>query len=198
MRKDYEFLRQQYPEIIGLEQMRVICKIAKRSAAYLLNNGIVPCDNSGKKTRQYSIRLDDVITYLQEREKWGSRIPCGAVSSGYRSRKPRKTERASYAPFICPGMEKDVAAYFSQLYSNYPDVLTIPEISEMTGICRESIRRYVKKGSLKSDWYKNHFIIAKSYLIDFTTTRVFLEAQNGSDKYLEILGGFELWLCQKY
>lgn len=35
---------------------------------YLLDSGLVPCINTGKKTRKYHIATHDVITYLCDRE----------------------------------------------------------------------------------------------------------------------------------
>jgi len=38
----YSFLRKEYPEYVSLEQLSEICKIAKRSAKYLIENeGVV-------------------------------------------------------------------------------------------------------------------------------------------------------------
>lgn len=53
------------PRKIGLEQMRVICHISKKTARYLLKSGLVPCIDTGKKTRQYIINTKDVIAYLK-------------------------------------------------------------------------------------------------------------------------------------
>ena len=61
---DYEYLRQQYPETISMDQLYRICHISKRKAKWLLENGVIPCTDSGKQTRRFQIRLDDVITFL--------------------------------------------------------------------------------------------------------------------------------------
>jgi hypothetical protein len=65
----YEYLREQYPEYVSESQLYKICHIAKRSAKYLLDNGIIPCENNGKKTRKYRIALNDIIAYLEKRDK---------------------------------------------------------------------------------------------------------------------------------
>ena len=66
--KDYAYLRKEYPEIITKEQFYKIAHISKATALYLLTSGKVPCVDSGKKTRKYKIRLDDVIAYLVDRD----------------------------------------------------------------------------------------------------------------------------------
>jgi len=79
--KKYEELKTQYPEYISLDQFYRICKIAKRSAIYLIQHGIVPSITTDKKTWRYKIKIDDVITYLQRRDEVGSMIPRGAATS---------------------------------------------------------------------------------------------------------------------
>ena len=91
--KKYEELKKIYPEYISLQQFYQICKIAKRSAAYLLQHQIVPCIDNGKGTWRYKIKIDDVIIYLRTRDKKGSMIPRGALTT-----KKKKTNR----PFLLP------------------------------------------------------------------------------------------------
>lgn len=45
--------------------------ISKATALYLLQSGAIPCKDTGKKTRRYAIKTDDVIEYLRQREIWG-------------------------------------------------------------------------------------------------------------------------------
>ena len=37
-----------YADVLTKEQMRVVCHISKRKAAYLLQAGLIPCINTGK------------------------------------------------------------------------------------------------------------------------------------------------------
>ena len=73
-KKKYEYLKDEYPEFISLDQMYQICGIAKRTALYLIRKGIVPAQDNGKRTWRYKIALEDVITYLKQKEQWGSMI----------------------------------------------------------------------------------------------------------------------------
>ncbi len=63
----YQLLYRLYPPVITKDQFYRICNISKKTAAHLLDNGLVPCISSGKKTRKYKIKLDDVIEYLEIR-----------------------------------------------------------------------------------------------------------------------------------
>ena len=57
----YESLREKYPEFISLDQLHKVCGIAKRSAKYLVDNGIIPYQDTGRQTWRYKIAIDDVI-----------------------------------------------------------------------------------------------------------------------------------------
>lgn len=35
---------------------------------WLLANGIIPCQDSGRQTRRFPIRLEDIITFLEWRD----------------------------------------------------------------------------------------------------------------------------------
>lgn len=63
MATDYTYLYEEYPEVISADQLYRICHISKRKAKWLLEHGYIPCEDSGKKTRRYKIRLNDVIDY---------------------------------------------------------------------------------------------------------------------------------------
>ncbi|MCL2386160.1 MAG: hypothetical protein FWC89_01300, partial [Defluviitaleaceae bacterium] len=108
----YESLRELYPPHISLDQLHKICGIAKRSAKYLVEHGIIPAQDTGRQTWRYKIALDDVIIYLRRREQVGSMIPCGVVSS--RKNQARKmSTRKCFAQMVLPGHESEIAEYFN-------------------------------------------------------------------------------------
>ena len=78
---DYGSLRESYPATISMDQLYRICHISKRKARWLLEQEIIPCVDSGKKTRRFSIQLEDVITFLERRDTGllEDAIPRGAV-----------------------------------------------------------------------------------------------------------------------
>ena len=58
--KYYESIRRKYPEAVSKDQFYQIAHISKATALHLLQNGLVPCKDTGKKTRRYTIRTDDI------------------------------------------------------------------------------------------------------------------------------------------
>ena len=63
-----EIVLRDYPEYISSDQMYRICHISKRTCRYLLETGLVPNIDSGKKTRRFKIKTTDVVSYLNDRE----------------------------------------------------------------------------------------------------------------------------------
>ena len=58
-------------EIISLEQLYKMLHISKRKAAWMLQNGIIPCEIRNTPTHKYFVRKEDVLAYMtkSEREK---------------------------------------------------------------------------------------------------------------------------------
>jgi len=190
--KKYEKLKTQYPAYISLEQLRGICKIAKRSARYLVDNGIIPAIDTGRKTWRYKISIDDVIDYLRRRDREGSMIPAGATSS----REPCTSKR-SYSQVVSRGQEREVAKYFAEVYADYPDVLTTDNMATMAGMHKKSLMRILKDGHIKVLASNPRYIVPKVYFWEFIANRRFIDAWSNSDEFIQILEGFEAWQSQK-
>ena len=52
---------EEYPNGMTKDQFYRVARINKQHAKYLLDSGLVPCTNTGKKTRKYHIATHDVI-----------------------------------------------------------------------------------------------------------------------------------------
>ena len=196
--EQYQELKEQYPEYISLDQLYRICRIAKRSAHYLVEHGIIPAIDTGKQTWRYQIAIDDVITYLKHREKFGSMIPPGAVTSRYGKRKNITAgNRKSFSELVTQGQEQEIAEYFKFIYGDCADVLTTNDIADMTGLDRSTILKLAKSGQIKSLMDKPKYFIPKQYLLEFVVTQRFLEAKSNSELFKKILGGFKIWKTAK-
>ena len=51
------------PQVLSGEQVRCALHISKRKCAWMLNNGFIKCQNTGKRTRQYIGLLSAVLAY---------------------------------------------------------------------------------------------------------------------------------------
>lgn len=136
----YEYLREQYPEIISKDQLYRICHISKRKARWLLENGIIPCEDSGKQTRRFRIRLEGVITFLERRDAGllQAEIPVGIFSSGvHSSAQPRQTLDSGA---LC--------AFLLERWADAPDMLTAQQAASLCGYGPAAINGWIGKGRM--------------------------------------------------
>lgn len=155
MQKDYTYLRQQYPAVISSEQLSKICHISKRKAKWLLENGVIPCVDTGKKTWRFQISIDAVIDYLENRDANNLTV---TATPGIFSSKPHKKTAA-------PVDLKALREYMQRLWSNEPDVLTVEEASRISGFSKNTIYHWIHKERLMSIRYMGKHIIPKDELI---------------------------------
>ena len=198
MMNRHETLKNQYGDFLSLDELSRVCKIAKRSARYLVTNGIIPAIDTGKRTWRYKIAVADVALYLDRREKMGSMIPPGAATSRYRDRKPQTiSTRKSFSQMVAEGQEAEIGEYFSHIYAEYGEVLTTPDIVDMTGLEKSTVLKLLKNGKIKSVESHPKYLIPKQYLLEFVVSRHFIEARTNSELFKKILGGFEIWKTAK-
>lgn len=159
---DYEKLGEEYPETITMEQFYRIAHISKRKASWLLINGIVPCEDSGKKTRRFKIRLDDVIEYLQKVQSGtlDVSIPRGIFASGATNKPPREY-------MDCDELKRQLLAD----WYDAPDMLTIKQASEISGYVGTSILRWISRGQVKGILYHERYLVSKESLADFLSSK---------------------------
>ena len=198
MGNNYNALRNQYPDFLSLDELRRVCRISPRSARYLVENGIIPAIDTGKITWRYKIDIDDVITYLQQREVHGSMIPPGAVTSRNNIKKSSGiTYRKSFSELVKPGQERIIAEYFRFVFADWGDVLTTVDIADMTGLRRGTVLKLAKSGHIRSIESSPKYLVPKKYLLEFVVTPRFIEARSNSDEFKKVLGGFEIWKTAK-
>ena len=191
--KKHDHLKDIYPEYVSLEKLYKICRIAKSSARYLVTSGIIPSIDSGKQTRRYKIHIDNVIAYLQQRDESGSMIPVGAANPNRRRESVPAQGRVSFSHLAAQGEECGIAEYFGFICADYPDILTVLDIEEITGIQGKSLLNMVKEGNLRFITDSPQYLIPKPYFMEFVATRRFLEFTTASGRFREVVEGFKEW-----
>ena len=176
-----------YPDTLSKEQFYKICHISKQTAMYLINSGLIPSSNNGKKTRCYSIKKSDVIAYLKDRELYPRAYE--PPENWYTGR--GSTCKNSHVIRFLPNSTeaKDAAQiYFSRVLTEYPDVMDINMICEATGYNRRTVGVWCRKGRLKTIWKTSKYMIPKSYLIDYLTSDWHNNTRRKSTKHLQAIG----------
>lgn len=155
-------LKQQYPSQLCLDQVRIILHISKRKASWMLNNNIIPCINNGKHTKQYKVDINDVITYIERVELGDSTL---IIPNGLFTTKDKTKPTIS-----SPSLPIEFKQWLSNKWRYSKQVLTIPEVAELTGYSTTTINRWIRRGKLKSIQLPNMRAVPKECLIDYYLT----------------------------
>lgn len=153
---------------LSAEQICKILHISKRKCAWMLQNGMIPCKDSGKKTRRYAIRIDDIILYLIDREIHPENYR--APDLWYKERSGHYNSRVTYRRELFSMTEEERRAfrkYIVDELAEYDDVLTIQDAAEITGYCDTSFHRWCQDKRMKSFFISGKILIPKISLIDF-------------------------------
>ncbi len=171
----YDELKRQYPPTISADQFRQICHISKRKATWLLENGVVPCKDSGKKTRRFTIYIDDVIKYLQARETDPDSVitPRGQFTSGPQRRMSIPTEK--------------LEEHLQRCWEQVPEALTVPQLHDLTGYSERLIGRWIRSGCLSAVGRFPYCWMRKATVIRFFATAQADPKFYYSDKFMTIL-----------
>ena len=174
-------------EIISLEQLYKMLHISKRKAAWLLQNGIIPCEIRNTPTHKYTIRKEDVLAYMakSEREK-RKEIPVG-IFNVKKTNNPRRTESpdsncGGYFDATHYKLRGKERARFKKMLEDLlpavPDTLTVDYVAELTGYHRRTILRYVQRKYIYGVNMMGKYYISKNSIINYLATdRAFKNTQ---------------------
>ena len=158
----YQWILDTYPEFITKEQLYPLCKVSKKTAQHYLENGIIPCVNSGKKTRKYTIRTADVVAFLKSRDE--DSYACLAPAGWY------KREATEHRPRIHSAlMQKKLRAALETILGNYPDVMTSAQVTEVTGYHHETVVRWCRKKKIECFCIRKTYWVPKVSLVAYLT-----------------------------
>ena len=190
---DFAKIKANYPEKIGLEQMRVICHISKKTARYLLTSGLVPCIDTGKKTRQYIINTKDVITYLKKRQSHPEKVsaPTGYYSASWnKGGKPKMLTLREWANLDTAKSRKKFQDFLTLKMQPYSDVLSVAEASRFTGYHHNTLTNWCHNGYIRYFEISGGYMIPKSCLLNFLLSPHILDSYRPSKKLVDLAKEF--------
>ena len=175
-------------EKLTAEQICKILHISKRKCAWMLQNGMIPCKDSGKKTRRYTVLQKDLDAYIKDSAEHPEKyfIPVTFSSKNPGKREPiKKYEPDKY--FIYPEqVPADFRAWLDDAWYDLPDVITPKDVETILGYEHESVRRWINRGWLQITKAHNFEYIARDWLIDFTCDYAF-QIIKKSEKHRKLL-----------
>ena len=160
MSSEYERLCEDYPATVSMEDLYKICHISKRKASWLLKNGYIPCADTGKKTRRFTIKTSDIVQYLKDREEHPEKYmtPPGIFTSGAKF----KDEEVPLA--ISDENLSEYRKFVENEMKSVADVMTVEQASEI--MMNHNLSERIKKKELKTYQYKARQIVTKQDLLD--------------------------------
>lgn len=152
------------PEIITKEQLYKLLHISKRKAKWMLDEGIIPCQNRGTKTHTYLIRMEDVRIYLARPDTERQReLPTGQFNAH-----PIKSHRKCENLLQRELREEETDDYMLCLEEEWeilPDDLSVAQVVSLTGICEKKILRWLQTGELFAVRFGGRYHIPKKEVI---------------------------------
>lgn len=187
MSTDFSYLFEQYPEVVSLEQLYQICHISKRKAQWLLEQGYIPCEDTGRKTWRFRIKTKDIVLYLTKRERNPN---YGKPPHGIFSSLPRSNDEKHWLEYIYSIPQKQFKHHLREEWDAVPDALTADMISELTGYKVIHIRKWILDGTLQSVTCQRKTLVAKVWLIDFIASYQKAHPTSLSPKHQELIKRF--------
>ena len=185
MQTDYSEIIQAYPPVITLEQLYQICHISKRKAKWLLEKKLIPCQDSGKKTRRFKIRTEDVVAYLMDQtanpEKY--RAPVGMFNAS--KCESSVQDRFLQAKYFAID-SNHYRTYISKLWKDLPDALTITDIQKHSGLNRDKVIQWLLHSKIEGILMRSKYIIIKESLINQIVLITLLEPSQLTAKLMNI------------
>lgn len=179
----YDDLREQYPAVISKDQLYRICHISKRKALWLLEHGVIPCQDSGKQTQRFQIRLEDAIDFLERRDagELDYVLPCGIFSSGsHRAREP--TEYLD---------SEELRDFLLDTWQEEPDVLTARQAEAVSGYSLTALNRWLQLGLVEGVKFYGKNLFSKESLVEYLASRAGQDIAVKSEVHLDLLEEFQ-------
>ena len=176
-----------YPDPMSRNDFRIACHIGTRTSIYLLESGLVPCENNGKKTRCYKIAKADVATYLLRRlSEPEYYTPPSDWYKNYPQRKPPATSLIHSLNYAAISQQK-LHGYLKKMTKGYPDVLTVSQIAQITGYRVHTVSRWCTEKRVKSFVIRNRYMVPKAWLLDFLTSEEYNNITRKSKKHYDMI-----------
>ncbi|NJD02684.1 MAG: helix-turn-helix domain-containing protein [Ruminiclostridium sp.] len=183
MEQDYIAILKDCPDWLSLEQFRAVAHISKRKAKWLLEKGIIPCEDSGKQTRRFQIRRSDVAEFLRRRDagELNSIIPIGAFNSN---------NTLHTNPLLNTELE-ELFSFLMEEWADEPDMLTAKQAADLTGYNDTTVNNWVADGKIQAVNYYGKNLVSKESLVEYLASPEGQRIVRPSQKHQEIIESFK-------
>ena len=161
---------------MSLEQLYKMLHVSKRKAAWMLNNGIIPCQIRPTKTHRYIILREDVEAYLQKkRADRRKEIPVGIFNAKPTKQKvvinnnrPMDTvDLAECFITIADECKNDFRTHVEKRLQYFPDAITADKAADIMGYAKNTVHSYIQQKRIFAVQISGKYILPKSALVEF-------------------------------
>ena len=170
MMNQREIIRAEHSDILSLADITRILKISKRKASWMLQNGYIESKNSGKKTRQYKIKIEALFEYMDkvERNDPSVQIPLGIFNTNTAKERTQGISEKPTPSYLHMSLNDDFKEWLDDEWFEVPEILSIADVSRITGYATATVQRWTATKKLKSVMVEDKTLITtKVWLIDF-------------------------------
>ena len=165
---------------ISLEQLYKMLHVSKRKAAWMLQNGIIPCRIRPTATHRYIIRLEDVEIYLQrQRKARREEIPAGIFNAKPRkrevllNRQPVDTVTIAECYATLADEYKDAfRAHVEKRLRYTADAFVIDTAAEIIGYSRGMVLSHIQQKHIDAVRISGKYIVSKAVIVDFLVSDI--------------------------
>ena len=178
---------QELPDILSLDDFRIACHIAKKTARYYLASGLLPHQNTGKQTRCYAIDKKDLLQMLADYEFAPAKYEIPALWHLYGIAKPPKTVQEI---FFLPSDDATRASardYYEQILAPLPDILCVSQVSAITGYSSSAINGWHRSNKLPGVCISTRLWVQKDDLLSFLLSSQYDEIRRKSFTHLSAI-----------
>ena len=181
---------------ISLEQLYKMLHISKRKAAWMLQNGIIPCEIRPTKTHRYVIRMEDVQVYLRKKRSTRRKeIPVGIFNA-----KPTKqtvvinnnrpmdaVDIGECFVTIADECRDAFRAHVERRLRYFPDALTADKAAEIIGYSPHTVLSYIRQKRIFAVQISGKYILPKTALVEFIISDAAFEIVHKSTWHLNTI-----------
>ena len=180
----YRGIKKQFPKTMNKDQFYRVAHISKATALYLLQSGAIPCKDTGKKTRRYTIKTDDVIEYLKQRAIYPDKYK---ASEGWYAKtaggKKAKNLQTDYRITLTAEQTLQFEQFFETEMKDMADLLTTKELALFSGYKSTAIVTWCNSKKMKAFKIGGKFLIPKECAIKYLVSPAMLHRSHKSYNY---------------
>ena len=189
----FEQLKKDYPDTMTKEQFYKAAHISKATALFLLQSGLVACKDSGKQTRRYTIKTNDVIAYLQDRILYPQKY---AAPDGWYVGRSGHGKRKSPGEFpmlttLTEAQCEKLKAYFMSEMSDLDDVLSVAQLADFLGYAPTTVVYWCNHNQVKHFDISGKYMIPKICIVEFLASQKSRSIRRKSYRHRLFLADFQ-------